>query len=319
VITPIFLMSLPRSGSTLVQRVLASHPQVASVNEPWLLLPLLASLNPRGALAEYDHQLTVRAIGDFCSNLPHGESDYLEELTGAVTRLYEKAAPPGARYFLDKTPRYHLYVEQIMALFPEAKIIFLWRNPLAVAASLIETWGGGRWNIYRFGVDLNAGLDNLVAAMGKHRERVHRINYEDLLERPEESWTELFDHLDLRFSADLLQQFTSVLFRGSMGDRTGSKRYVSLDREPLNKWKGTFANPLRKAWARRYLSRIGEDRLASMGYELNRLLDELESCENEWDDILADLVRMPAGHCYGLLETYLLSGRSLWSGRADRA
>ena len=46
-IRPIFIFSAPRSGSTLLQRVLAAHTQVATASEPWILLPLLSPL--------YDH------------------------------------------------------------------------------------------------------------------------------------------------------------------------------------------------------------------------------------------------------------------------
>ena len=52
-IRPLFLLSLPRSGSTLVQRVLARSPQIATASETWLLMPFLAatptSRCPRGA------------------------------------------------------------------------------------------------------------------------------------------------------------------------------------------------------------------------------------------------------------------------------
>jgi hypothetical protein len=47
--------------------------------------------------------------------------------------LYTRAAGE-ARYFLDKTPRYHYVVDDLFRVFPEAKTIFLWRNPLAIVA-----------------------------------------------------------------------------------------------------------------------------------------------------------------------------------------
>jgi hypothetical protein len=47
-----------------------------------------------------------------------------------------------------------------MELFPDAKFIFLWRQPLAVAASMIEAFGDGRWNLERYAVDLWDGVEN---------------------------------------------------------------------------------------------------------------------------------------------------------------
>ena len=67
---PLFLLCLPRSGSTLVQRVLASHAEIATVSEPWLLLPLLYSIREHGIRAEYWHQTAAQAIADFIEELP---------------------------------------------------------------------------------------------------------------------------------------------------------------------------------------------------------------------------------------------------------
>src|SRR5688500_15750036 len=63
--TPLFLLSLPRSGSTLAQRILAAHEAIATASEPWILLPYLYTLRERGAYAEYNHRVLVRAVEDF--------------------------------------------------------------------------------------------------------------------------------------------------------------------------------------------------------------------------------------------------------------
>ena len=73
----IFLFSLPRSGSTLLQRLIASHPQVATVSEPWLVLPYLYTLRGRGIYAEFDYKTSSTAIQDFCEELPNGPEEYL--------------------------------------------------------------------------------------------------------------------------------------------------------------------------------------------------------------------------------------------------
>ena len=55
-IRPIFIFSLPRAGSTLVQRVLAAHDDIATTSEPWILLPFLFSTKEQGVYAEYSSQ-----------------------------------------------------------------------------------------------------------------------------------------------------------------------------------------------------------------------------------------------------------------------
>src|ERR1035441_201942 len=137
-IRPIFVFSISRSGSSLVQRVIGAHDGVSTVSEPWLLLPQLFAFRPQGVQAEYVHPLLVSALEEFCEHLPNGRDDYRQELHDFVLRLYGKAADPTATHFLDKTPPYCLISEEIMQLFPEGRFVFLWRNPLSVIASTIQ-------------------------------------------------------------------------------------------------------------------------------------------------------------------------------------
>jgi Sulfotransferase family len=288
-IQPIFLFSISRSGSTLVQRIIGAHEGVATASEPWLLLPQAYTLRPRGVDAEYVHPLLVTAIEDFCAGLPGGRDDYLDELRGFVLRLYEKAAGDGAAYFLDKTPPYCLVAEEIMRLFPEGKFVFLWRNPLSVVASMIETWGP--WHPTFMTSDLFIGLPRLIATYEANRERVHAARFEDLTGGDEGRWRELMDYLGIEFEPEALANFSKIDLGGRMGDPTGRKRYSTLSAEPLQKWKGTLANPVRREWCRRYLRFLGTARLATMGYEIEQMTDELDSQPASLDSFAADLWR----------------------------
>lgn len=286
-IQPIFLFSISRSGSTLVQRILGAHEGVATASEPWLLLPQAYTLRPRGVDAEYVHPLLVTAIEDFCEGLPGGRDDYLDELRRFTLRLYEKAAGDGAAYFLDKTPPYCLVAEEIMRLFPEGKFVFLWRNPLSVVASMIQTWGP--WHPTFMSSDLFIGLPRLVATYEANRERVHAARFEDLAGGDEGHWRELTDYLGIEFEPEALAGFAKVDLGGRMGDPTGRKQYSSLSAEPLQKWKGTLANPLRREWCRRYLRFLGTARLATMGYEIDRMVAELDAQPASLDCFAADI------------------------------
>ena len=195
-VTPVFLFSLPRSGSTLVQRLIAGHPEVATTSEPWVLLPLLYTMRRPGAFTEYGHRTAVRAIDDFTGQLRGGRDEYLFEMREFVEALYS-AAGNGERYFLDKTPRYHLVIHEIMELFPDGKFIFLWRQPLAVAASIIESFGRGRWNLDRYAVDLEDGLEHLVAAARPNDPRCLTLRYEDVVADSEGELQKVFAFLGL--------------------------------------------------------------------------------------------------------------------------
>ena len=145
---PLFIFSLPRSGSTLLQYILAAHSKISTVSEPWILLPFVYALKEEGSYSEFVHKAMVRAFSDFCEELPNGRKDYFDELSVFALRLYSKACQCESEYFLDKTPRYHLIVEEIIKMFPNGKFIFLWRNPLSIVASMMKSWAGGKWKLY---------------------------------------------------------------------------------------------------------------------------------------------------------------------------
>lgn len=289
-IQPIFLFSIPRSGSTLIQRIIASHDGVATVSEPWLLLPHAYTMRPSGVDAEYVHSLMVTAIEDFCEQLPRQGADYEQELRDFVLRLYEKAAGEGARYFLDKSPPYCLIASEIMRLFPEGKFVFLWRNPLSVLASIVDTWGPWRPTLFR--EDLFIGLPRLIATYSAERSRAHAVRFEDLLAGDVSQWEALMGYLGIEFKRSSLERFSDIQLNGRMGDPTGVKRYATLSDEPEQKWKQTLANPLRKAWCHRYLRFLGEDRLSVMGYDRRQMLDELDAQPGSSNELLADIGRL---------------------------
>jgi hypothetical protein len=295
--------------------MIAAHDEVCSASEPWFLLPFLYTLRDKGAYGEFGYGLMREAIEDFCHNLPNGKDDYLEEIHTLALRLYKKAANPKARYFLDKTPRYHLVVNDIIRMFPDGKFLFLWRNPLAVVASIMETWGKGKWNLYAYKVDLFEGLENLVNAFEQHGDRILAMQYEDLISSPEASLRKIFDYLDLEFDKGLLTRFRDARFDGRMGDPTGVRQYRNISQEPLDKWKGTLNNPLRKSWCRRYLKWIGEHRLMLMGYDMDTLQKELEEIPFGANNMASDALRMAYGVAYCILDLPIL-GEKL-AGPAD--
>jgi hypothetical protein len=287
--TPIFLLSLPRSGSTLVQRILARHPDVGTTPEPWLLLPQAYALRERGALTEYVQVSSARAIRAFAEGLPGGMEAYDEAIREMVLGLYDRAGE-GRRYFLDKTPRYHLIVDDLVRWFPDARFVYLWRNPLAVAASIVETWAKGRWSIQRWHVDLYDGVEHLVAGSATApSDRVQRWRFEDLVAAPDRSWPALFERLGLSFDPEYLEALDDSTLTGRMGDPTGQRRYRDLSSEPIDRWRSTFSTPVRKRWARSYLAWIGAERLDAMGYDLDTLLAELDAAPTEARGVLSDL------------------------------
>jgi hypothetical protein len=68
--------------------------------------------------------------------------------------------------------------------------------------------------------------------------------------------------------------------------------YSTLSVEPAQKWKTTLVNPLRKEWCRRYLRFLGDARLATMGYDKERMIAELDSQPTRMSNFIPDLGRL---------------------------
>jgi hypothetical protein len=166
----------------------------------------------------------------------------------------------------------------------------------------METWNGGKWNLYRHKYDHFVGVENLIAAYQKHRKYSHVLRYEDLLTDPEGEVRRLLEYLELEFDPSVLSRFAKVELKGKITDVAGMQRYQALSREPLEKWKRTLSNPLRKRWAANYLRWLGKERLAVMGYDLDTLLQELKAVPTSGRFFGSDLMLMPAGVFYTLVD-----------------
>lgn len=299
--TPIFILSLPRSGSTLLQRVLASHPDVATVPEPWLLLPLI-SMRRNGTYAEYGARGARRAINEFVGKLKGGEKTYHSELRKFVKRLYSQVQTQDESYFVDKTPRYHIIASDILNLFPDSRAIILWRSPLSVISSMIETWGEGRWNLHRYRVDLYHGLPSLITLAQQRRENILTVRYRDLVLDQDNEWKRVCGHLGLDLEA---LDWSPPSLKGKMGDPNQDK-YNAVTDAPLHKWRKTLRNPFRKWWMRRYLHWLGEDRLQAMGYVLEELLHDLETVPTTGEGLVKDLYGIGAELVSPVIEHHIL-------------
>lgn len=297
----VFLMSLPRSGSTLMQRVLAKNPTVHSVSEPWILLPLLSAGIPQTIRATYDSTVLNLAVSDFFEELPDGRLTYLREVGRLGVRLFQQASPQDKSRFIEKTPRNVLFAGDLVKAFPNSKFVFLWRNPLSIVASIIETFGSGRWNIHQYEIDLFLGLENMSDACAELGDNAYSVCYENLINDPLNTWSRLMSFLSLDFDPGVLGNLYGKQFRGRVGDPTGSVKYSRISSEPEHKWHRTFGNPLRKKWARRYLNWIGQERLQRMGYSLEQLISELDGIAFSTAHIIDDVGRF----AYGFLDRRL--------------
>lgn len=286
---PLFLFSIPRSGSTLVQRVLAGHSEISTLAEPWILLPLFYALRSEGINTEYNQQTAVKGISDFLHKMEGGTEAYRKAVGSLAYDLYSQHMEkhPG-KYFLDKTPRYYHIAGEIFDTFDQAKCIFLWRNPLACAASMIQTWTGGRFEIHKFHHDLDIGLSSLVDVYSGGEHDTLSLRYEDFVENTNRELEKVWNFLELGSEPSVLETFGSNELQGIMGDPKRGER-STVTGESMHSWVHTMNSPVRRWWCRRYLDRVGQHRLHAMGYDREQLLQELRSVPLSLSRLPADL------------------------------
>jgi len=179
---PIFIVGLPRSGSTLVEQILASHPAVEGTSE----LPYLPRIG--------------RSLGGALARLSADERRRLGEHYLARAARHRRLARP---FFIDKNPGNFQHIALIHLLLPNARVIDVRRDPMANGVALYRHLLGDGWSFacdlgdigrfYRDYVLLMAHFDAVLPG------RIHRVIYEDLVHDTEKQIRRLLARLGLPY------------------------------------------------------------------------------------------------------------------------
>ena len=273
------------------------HQEIASVAEPWLLLPFCYAARQEGVISEYGHYVSAQAFEDFIANLPEGEADYDRMLREFAMALYARQCRHNETYFLDKTPRYYLIIEEIGRMFPEAKFIFLFRNPVHIMGSVIETWGKGSLRkLYASDRDLHFGPEALSRGCSLLKDRAYALRFEDFVQDPQRYIRELCSYLQIPYDSAMLDSFSQQDTGGRMGDPTGVRDYSRIETQPLDKWKTTFGTAYRRTILRQYLERLDDSALTLQGYDKETILGEVNALKVVHRGGLRDRIDMLYSH-----------------------
>ena len=268
----VFLISQPRAGSTLLQRILAVHSQITTVSEPWVMLHPLYALRTTGHNAEYDAKLAYMALQSFLSEGRLPVDAYDDALRAFAAVLYgEYLARSGKSLFLDKTPRYYFIVADLHRLFPDARFVFLVRNPLAVLASLVFTWTKSNWcQLCAFRHDLlsapHAILNGINTVDG-----CQVLSYEELVTRPEDTVRRLCSGLGIGFEQDMIEYGASIDGRFRLGDQGTVYQQTGPVSSSLENWIRLGARAQTRRFALEYLAALGPTTISDLGYSWGNL------------------------------------------------
>jgi Sulfotransferase family len=219
----LFIVGCPRSGTTLLQSLLAAHPEITSFPETQFFLHLWGE--------DLSRTLHERLTQFFCEDIARPELletmqpyqtvvDRVAWFVGILDRL---ATEEGNNIWLEKTPQHLFFIEDILRHLPEAKFIHITREPLNTIASLYlatrmpaqrRSWGEP-WSLEKC-VTLwkqSARATEIWANNPQHS----IVKYEDLCASPDQELTKCCEFIGAEFSPEMLFSYKSEALKLSLG------------------------------------------------------------------------------------------------------
>ncbi len=274
----IFLISQPRSGSTLLQLMLSGSSEIATTTEPWIALHPIFALHDGAIDTQYGANIAKTALLEFLKESGVGIEFYNKQISSLLLALYNQAIRHQRKsYFLDKTPRYYNIIDDLHELFPQAKFIILLRNPLAVLNSVLKTWVKDDYSVLVNNIDdLMIAPQKLVKFLAEHPKICTKVKYEELVTNPEAVIKEICMFLGIEFSDNMIDYGERLTSEWKFGDQVGIRRSTLPNNGSVNKWKDALESPQEKLLAISYLESLGPQLIKEMGYEY----DEIKSAVN---------------------------------------
>jgi tetratricopeptide (TPR) repeat protein len=226
--SPIFIVGLPRSGSTLLEQILASHSQVEGTHELPNIQQIVANL--RGREPDFDNPRYPTVLADVGAD----DSLKLGEQYLAGTRIFRSGKP----FFIDKMPNNFRHLGLIHLILPNARIIDARREPMACCFSNLK-------QLFARGQEFTYSIDDIARYYRTYLElmshwdqvlpgRILRMHHEDVVDDLDGSVRRMLDFCGLEFEPKCIE-----FHKTERSVRTASSEQVRqpIYREGLDQWK----------------------------------------------------------------------------------
>lgn len=196
---PIFIVGMPRSGTTLVEQILASHSLIGATDELPYIERIALALEQAGGYAKQLENLNQQQINQY-------QQQYLQESAQYFTEV--------PYYFIDKNPNNFLHIGLIKTLFPQAKIINVIRHTTDNALSVFKQYFSVGHN-YSYSLDnIKVYWENYLELM-EHWDRlfpqeIYHLCFERLVTQPDEQIPKLLAYSGVEFEVACLNFYQST-------------------------------------------------------------------------------------------------------------
>ncbi|MGN6514399.1 MAG: tetratricopeptide repeat-containing sulfotransferase family protein [Rhizomicrobium sp.] len=238
---PIFIVGLPRSGSTLIEQILSSHSQVEGTMELHDIGQMTRELGKWARKTDDD------SYPEIVSELPLERFQALGEEYLERTRIHRKLGRP---FFIDKMPNNFLHAGFIHMILPNAKVIDARRHPLGCCLSCFKQHFA-RGQAFSYGLEDTGHYYAEYVSLMAHYDavlpgRIHRIVYEDMVASPETQIRGLLEYCGLPFEESCLR-----FYENDRAVRTASSEQVRrpIYRDATDHWQNfePWLGPLKDA------------------------------------------------------------------------
>ena len=221
---PIFILGMPRSGSTLVDQIISSHSKVDGTQELPNIIKIASELNSNN---QNTYPEILKELDE--SKLSEMGKNYLSETTWA-----RKDAP----FFIDKMPNNFIHIGLIKTILPNAKIIDTRRDPMDTCFSCYKQFFA-RGQLFTYSLeDLGNYYTDYIKAMNHwhsvYGKDIFTVHYDNVINKTEETIRELIDYCNLPFEKECLE-----FYKSSRPVKTPSAEQVRqpIYKSGLNYWK----------------------------------------------------------------------------------